>query len=151
MRKRGNVSMINDQLQPQDKLQSQRKFAQEHPEIGSYSAFSKKPQLFSLKKCMELSVRDYRIIFCIAMVMLILASLKIFSLPVFFLGLFTGRIYAGGGDFFDFIVFLPTLIWALCITFLPVVLVLHFFLNRNLKRMLQKLETSSTQQNGGQK
>ncbi|WP_156851464.1 hypothetical protein [Bartonella refiksaydamii] len=143
--------MINDQLQPQDKLQSQRKFAQEHPEIGSYSAFSKKSQLFSLKKCMEFSVRDYSIIFCIAMVMLILASFNIFSLPVFFLGLFTGRIYGGGGGFFDFIVFLPTLIWALCITFLPVVLVLHFFLNRNLKRMLQKLETSSTQQNGGQK
>lgn len=143
--------MTNDQLQPQDKLQLQRKFAQGHPETGSYSAFNKKSQLFSLKKSMEFTVRDYKIIFCIAMVMLILSAFRIFSLPVFFLKLFAGGIYTGGGDFFDFIVFLPILIWALFITFLPVVLVLHFFLNRNLKRILQKLETSSAQQDGGRK
>ncbi|EJF88542.1 hypothetical protein ME1_00542 [Bartonella vinsonii subsp. arupensis OK-94-513] len=112
----------------------------------SHSAFDKGSKLLAFKGAMILSMRDYKIILCIALALLILGTLRAVYLPVFFLGLFTGEIYGGGGGFFDFIIFLPVFIWGLSIIFLPVVLTLHVFLDRRLKAMLQKLEKSSEQQ-----
>ncbi|WP_245257376.1 hypothetical protein [Bartonella vinsonii] len=81
----------------------------------------------AFKSSMILSMRDYKIILCIALALLILGALRAVYLPVFLLGLFTGRIYGGDGGFFDFTIFLPVFIWGLSIIFLPVVLTLHVF------------------------
>ncbi|WP_246588331.1 hypothetical protein [Bartonella raoultii] len=128
-----------------DKPQAEHESFKIH-ENAQYRDVKEESKVCSFKKTMMLSKTDYKIIFCITIVMLILGSIRAVSLPIFLFGLFSGRIYVGGGGFFDFIVFLPTFIWGLSIIFLPVVLVLHFILDKRLKKMLQKLEKSSKQQ-----
>lgn len=93
-----------------------------------------------------LSIRDYKIIFCIAIVLLILGALRAVYLPMFFFRLFVGGVYTGGGGFIGFLFFLSTLLWGLSVIFLPVVLVLHDVLNRRLKNMFEKLKQKLSEQ-----
>ncbi|UTO28189.1 hypothetical protein [Bartonella harrusi] len=78
---------------------------------------------------MMLSMKDYKITFCIALVLLILGAIRAVYLLMFFFGLFTGGTYTGDDGFIDFIIFLPVFIWGLAIIFLPAVLVLHVIIN----------------------
>ncbi|UNE53955.1 hypothetical protein [Bartonella machadoae] len=135
--------MTTEKKQPQDELQSQHESAQTQKSAASQNRESK---LFAFKANMMLSMKDYKIIFCIALVLLILGAIRAVYLPMFFFGLFIGGVYTGGDRFIDFIIFLPTFIWALSIIFLPIVLVLHVIIDRRLKAMIQKLGGPAEQQ-----
>ncbi|WP_208441542.1 hypothetical protein [Bartonella raoultii] len=132
--------------QQQNKQQHEFFQTQGNTQTSSQATFAKGSKLFAFREAMMLSIKDYKIIFCIAIVLLILGALRAVYLPVFFFGLFVGGIYTGDGGFIDFLVFLPALLWGLSVIFLPIVLVLHYILNRRLKEMLQKLEKKSSVQ-----
>ncbi|WP_142416077.1 hypothetical protein [Bartonella massiliensis] len=129
-----------------DNSQHQSAQMQKDTETVSHSDSDKKSQLFSLKKSMVLCIRDYKIIFCISIVLLILGAFRIAYLPMSILYLFAGGVYGGGDSFTDFILFLPTFIWELSIIFLPIILVLHFLLDRRLQKIIQNLEKTPNQQ-----
>ncbi|GAA5100746.1 hypothetical protein [Bartonella acomydis] len=131
--------------QQQNEPQSGFFQTQANTKSTSQSVFAKGSKLFACKEAMMLTIKDYKIIFCIALVMLILSFFRIHYLPGFFFGLFAGGIYGEGNSFFDYILFLPIFLWGLSIIFLPVVLILHFILNRRLKKMLVKLEQKTSQ------
>ncbi|WP_273721311.1 MULTISPECIES: hypothetical protein [unclassified Bartonella] len=132
--------------QQHNKPQQESFQAQGNAQTASHATFAKGSKLFTFKEAMMLSMRDYKIIFCIAIVLLLLGALRAVYLPMFFFGLFIGGVYTGGGGFIDFLVFLPALLWGLSVIFLPVVLVLHYILDRRLKNMFEKLEQKASQQ-----
>lgn len=142
--KMGNVRMTSDQQpnEPQSEFFQKQANAKSAPQ----STFAKGSQLFSFKEAMMLTMKDYRIIFCIALVMLILGVFRIHYLPGFFLGLFAGGIFGETNGFFDYILVLPIFLWGVLVIFLPVVLILHYILDRKLKKMLGKLEKKASQQ-----
>ncbi|WP_019219503.1 hypothetical protein [Bartonella florencae] len=132
--------------QPQNGPHQESFQTQANTKSASHTTFAKGSKLFTFKEAMMLSMRDYKIIFCIALVLLILGILRIHYLPGFFLGLLFGGIYGGGSSFFEYILFLPIFLWGMSVIFLPVVLILHYTLNRRLKNMLEKLERKASQQ-----
>lgn len=132
--------------QQQNKSQQESFQAQGNAQTASHSTFAKGSKLFAFKEAMMLSMRDYKIIFCIAIVLLLLGAVRIYYLPGFFFGLLFGGIYGGENSFFEYILFMPAFLWGLSVIFLPVVLVLHYILNRRLKNMFEKLEQKASQQ-----
>ncbi|WP_273760601.1 hypothetical protein [Bartonella sp. ML70XJBT.G] len=139
---------INQQQSNQQQSKSQQESfqAQGNAQTASHSTFAKGSKLFAFKEAMMLSMKDYKVIFCIAIVLLLLGAVRIYYLPGFFFGLLFGRIYGGENSFFEYILFLPAFLWGLSVIFLPVVLVLHYILDRRLKNMFEKLEQKTSQQ-----
>lgn len=137
--------MAIDNQQSQKSSQAQSSQARAYASLLIDPVVDKESKLRSFKDAMFLAKKDYIIIVSISVVMLVLGAFQQTTLFLFLFQFFSGIGSLFGSGFGSFVFGLPVLLWALFVIFLPVVLVLHFILDRKLKTMMGKMEKSSEQ------
>ncbi|WP_345097177.1 hypothetical protein [Bartonella acomydis] len=147
--------------------------------VASCSVFEKAAKLFSLKKAMTLSTKDYVVICCLAVLFLALCAAIAYITPLEYFhvlsretlmamvqenlhkgflekfqdlvlpqlsphGMAIQKLWfaAGWNGVWAFLCLLPQTIFEIITVLFPVLLVCHFFLNHELKEMIQQWEKS---------